>query len=213
MPAAKAVAEAGGSEQCRAPAIRAAAKQLAGRWQARRHACAQANWGSRPRACKAAAPVASSCWPMSTALRRPGLPGRRSPHWPSRSQPLCPVTSPARLRSESRCVRPSPPPWGRSKREIPHYYLASQIDFHAAQAWLLDHNRELWILSSACCRLRCCSRRPRWRCASSPAQRLPHQDGAFRPGLASMSAGPSSCAAAAWSRPRSTTPTDSRCPS
>ena len=32
---------------------------------------------------------------------------------------------------------------GRSKREIPHYYLASQIDFHAAQAWLLDHNREL----------------------------------------------------------------------
>ncbi len=31
---------------------------------------------------------------------------------------------------------------GRSKREIPHYYLASQIDFQAAQAWLLDYNRE-----------------------------------------------------------------------
>lgn len=31
---------------------------------------------------------------------------------------------------------------GRSKREIPHYYLSSQIDFHAAQAWLLDCNRE-----------------------------------------------------------------------
>ena len=31
---------------------------------------------------------------------------------------------------------------GRSKREIPHYYLSSQIDFHAAQAWLLDRNRD-----------------------------------------------------------------------
>lgn len=31
---------------------------------------------------------------------------------------------------------------GRSKREIPHYYLSSQIDFQAAQAWLLDYNRE-----------------------------------------------------------------------
>ena len=31
---------------------------------------------------------------------------------------------------------------GRSKREIPHYYLSSQIDFHAAQAWLLDYNRD-----------------------------------------------------------------------
>ncbi|MEN9904432.1 MAG: hypothetical protein RLZZ555_997 [Pseudomonadota bacterium] len=31
---------------------------------------------------------------------------------------------------------------GRSKREIPHYYLASQIDFQAAQAWLIGYNRE-----------------------------------------------------------------------
>jgi len=28
----------------------------------------------------------------------------------------------------------------RSKREIPHYYLASTIDFHAAQAWLDAYN-------------------------------------------------------------------------
>ncbi len=31
---------------------------------------------------------------------------------------------------------------GRSKREIPHYYLASTIDFAAASAWLEDYNRE-----------------------------------------------------------------------
>lgn len=31
---------------------------------------------------------------------------------------------------------------GRSKREIPHYYLSSPIDFHAAQSWLLDYNRD-----------------------------------------------------------------------
>jgi pyruvate dehydrogenase E2 component (dihydrolipoamide acetyltransferase) len=30
----------------------------------------------------------------------------------------------------------------RSKREIPHYYLASTIDFAAADAWLEDWNRE-----------------------------------------------------------------------
>ncbi len=31
---------------------------------------------------------------------------------------------------------------GHSKREIPHYYLSSQVDFHAAQTWLLDYNRD-----------------------------------------------------------------------
>jgi pyruvate dehydrogenase E2 component (dihydrolipoamide acetyltransferase) len=30
----------------------------------------------------------------------------------------------------------------RSKREIPHYYLTSTIDFAAASAWLAAHNRE-----------------------------------------------------------------------
>lgn len=30
----------------------------------------------------------------------------------------------------------------KSKREIPHYYLTSTIDFAAAQAWLADYNRE-----------------------------------------------------------------------
>lgn len=31
---------------------------------------------------------------------------------------------------------------GRSKREIPHYYLASPIDFQAATAWLAGYNRD-----------------------------------------------------------------------
>ena len=31
---------------------------------------------------------------------------------------------------------------GRSKREIPHYYLAETVDFAAAQAWLDDWNRD-----------------------------------------------------------------------
>lgn len=31
---------------------------------------------------------------------------------------------------------------GRSKREIPHYYLSSQIDFQAATVWLADYNRD-----------------------------------------------------------------------
>lgn len=30
----------------------------------------------------------------------------------------------------------------RSKREIPHYYLATTVDLHAAERWLADYNRE-----------------------------------------------------------------------
>jgi pyruvate dehydrogenase E2 component (dihydrolipoamide acetyltransferase) len=33
----------------------------------------------------------------------------------------------------------------RSKREIPHYYLATEIDMTAAQAWMEAHNREVPI--------------------------------------------------------------------
>ncbi|UZD64606.1 dihydrolipoamide acetyltransferase family protein [Marinobacter sp. AN1] len=29
----------------------------------------------------------------------------------------------------------------RSKREIPHYYLATMVDLHAAEAWLADYNQ------------------------------------------------------------------------
>jgi pyruvate dehydrogenase E2 component (dihydrolipoamide acetyltransferase) len=32
---------------------------------------------------------------------------------------------------------------GRSKREIPHYYLGTTIDFAAASSWLETHNRDL----------------------------------------------------------------------
>ncbi|MBF8221209.1 dihydrolipoamide acetyltransferase family protein [Halomonas sp. 328] len=30
----------------------------------------------------------------------------------------------------------------RAKREIPHYYLATTVDLHAAERWLTDYNRE-----------------------------------------------------------------------
>ncbi|WP_355660942.1 dihydrolipoamide acetyltransferase family protein [Halomonas salifodinae] len=30
----------------------------------------------------------------------------------------------------------------RAKREIPHYYLATTVDLHAAEQWLADYNRE-----------------------------------------------------------------------
>lgn len=30
----------------------------------------------------------------------------------------------------------------RAKREIPHYYLATTVDLHAAERWLADYNRE-----------------------------------------------------------------------
>ena len=30
----------------------------------------------------------------------------------------------------------------RSKREIPHYYLATTIDMHRAMTWLAEENRE-----------------------------------------------------------------------
>ena len=70
---------------------------------------------------------------------------------------------------------------GRSKREIPHYYLASQIDFQAAQAWLLDYNRErdpgqrllpaVLLLKATALALR-----------EQPRLNGFYQDGAYRPG-------------------------------
>ena len=70
---------------------------------------------------------------------------------------------------------------GRSKREIPHYYLSSQIDFHAAQAWLLDYNRDrepeqrllpaALLLKATALALR-----------EQPRLNGFYQDGAFRPG-------------------------------
>jgi pyruvate dehydrogenase E2 component (dihydrolipoamide acetyltransferase) len=71
---------------------------------------------------------------------------------------------------------------GRSKREIPHYYLASQIDFQAAQAWLLDYNRErdpgqrllpaVLLLKATALALR-----------EQPRLNGFYQDGAYRPGV------------------------------
>lgn len=70
---------------------------------------------------------------------------------------------------------------GRSKREIPHYYLSSPIDFHAAQSWLLDYNRDrepeqrllpaVLLLKAAALALR-----------ELPGFNGFCQDGAFRPG-------------------------------
>ena len=184
--------------------------QLAGRWQARRHALRASELGSRSRPARQRHTVASSCWPMSTALWRPGLPGRRSPHWPS-DRSRCARTSPARLRSGADASGHRRR-HGTLKREIPHYYLASQIDFPPPRPGCStttassDPRQRLLpaalLLKATALALR-----------EQPRLNGFHQDGAFRPGLASMSAGPSRCAAAAWSRPRSTTPTDSRCPS
>ena len=70
---------------------------------------------------------------------------------------------------------------GRSKREIPHYYLSSRIDFHAAQNWLLDYNRdrepEQRLLPAALL----------LKATALALRGLPrlngfYQDGAFRPG-------------------------------
>lgn len=70
---------------------------------------------------------------------------------------------------------------GRSKREIPHYYLSSPIDFHAAQSWLLDYNRdrepEQRLLPAALL----------LKATALALRDLPrlngfYQDGAFRPG-------------------------------
>lgn len=210
MPAAKAVAEAGGSEQCRAPAIRAAAT------------------AGRPLASPAARRRASELGVTLEGLQGSGAGGvivladvecaaatrPAGPQIAALAKPIAAVVpEPVRRGFDPEQMRQAiAAAMGRSKREIPHYYLASQIDFHAAQAWLLDTTASS-IPSSACCRLRCCSRRPRWRCASSPGSTASTRTARSGPGLASMSAGPSRCAAAAWSRPRSTTPTDSRCPS
>ena len=50
----------------------------------------------------------------------------RPPPLPPR--PAGAVEGAARRAGRRACARPSPPPWSRSKREIPHYYLATELD-------------------------------------------------------------------------------------
>jgi pyruvate dehydrogenase E2 component (dihydrolipoamide acetyltransferase) len=71
----------------------------------------------------------------------------------------------------------------RSKREIPHYYLATTIDFAAATAWLDTHNRDLAAedrVLPAALLLGACAR----ALAEVPALNGFYTDGAFRPGPA-----------------------------
>lgn len=70
---------------------------------------------------------------------------------------------------------------GRSKREIPHYYLASTIDFEAAATWLAAYNAErppqarllpaVLLLKASALALQAC-----------PQLNGFHENGAFRPG-------------------------------
>lgn len=69
----------------------------------------------------------------------------------------------------------------RSKREIPHYYLGSTVDFAAAAAWLADHNRDREpaerVLPAALL----------LKCVAKAVLEVPqlngfYADGAFRPG-------------------------------
>lgn len=70
---------------------------------------------------------------------------------------------------------------GRSKREIPHYYLASTIDFEAAAIWLAAYNAErppqarllpaVLLLKASALALKAC-----------PQLNGFHENGAFRPG-------------------------------
>lgn len=179
MPAAKAVAEAGGSEQCRAPAIRAAAT------------------AGRPLASPAARRRASELGVTLEGLQGSGAGGvivladvecaaatrPAGPQIAALAKPIAAVVpEPVRRGFDPEQMRQAiAAAMGRSKREIPHYYLASQIDFHAAQAWLLDHNRELdpeqrllpaaLLLKATALALR-----------EQPRLNGFHQDGAFRPG-------------------------------
>jgi pyruvate dehydrogenase E2 component (dihydrolipoamide acetyltransferase) len=65
----------------------------------------------------------------------------------SASSPMAdsaPVTAPARRGFDATQMRQAiAAAMGRSKREIPHYYLGTTIDFAAANSWLQAHNRDL----------------------------------------------------------------------
>jgi len=172
MPAAQAVVEVGVPEQCRAPAIRAAATV------------------GRPLASPAARRRARELGVTLEGLPGSGAGGaivlvdveRAAAARPGRPQIAAAVPEPVRRGFDPEQMRQAiAAAMGRSKREIPHYYLASQIDFHAAQAWLLDYNRELdpeqrllpaaLLLKATALALR-----------EQPWLNGFHQDGAFRPG-------------------------------
>ena len=94
---------------------------------------------------------------------------------------------------------------GRSKREIPHYYLSHTVDLHVALAWLTAFNSEQPVpnrLLPAVVLLKATALALR----EVPQLNGTYVDGEFRPGKASISAGRYHCAAAAWSRRRSLTP-------
>jgi pyruvate dehydrogenase E2 component (dihydrolipoamide acetyltransferase) len=84
----------------------------------------------------------------------------------------------------------------RSKREIPHFYLTSTLDFGPASAWLARWNGSR---RSACSRPCSCSRPPRWRCSSSRSSMRDGKTTGLRPPMAYILAWPHHSAAAGWS--------------
>ncbi len=96
----------------------------------------------------------------------------------------------------------------RSKREIPHYYLTQTLDLQSATDWLgatnADRSPEQRLLMGALF----------VRAAARAARAVPEVNGwyeqdAYRPSQRVHAASPSRCAAAGWSRRRSTTRTGS----
>ncbi|HXY34020.1 MAG TPA: dihydrolipoamide acetyltransferase family protein [Planctomycetaceae bacterium] len=59
---------------------------------------------------------------------------------PSVSQPSVPKPQPPSADQASRMRAAIAAAMARSKREIPHYYLQTTIDFHAAETWLAEEN-------------------------------------------------------------------------
>ena len=131
---------------------------------------------------------------------------------PARSEPG--AATPARHRPAPACRSGSGGPsailMARSKREIPHYYLATDVDCAPALAWLAGRNEALGRRpdppSGAAAQGDRAggTRRPR-------PQRLLGRRGAASAAPTSTSAWRSRCATAAWSCRRSTAPTG--CPS
>ena len=124
-----------------------------------------------------------------------------------RASAPAPAAAP-RDRRERRCARAIAAAMARSKREIPHYYLAHEIDLQRALALARASERERARSPSACCPRRCFVKAvalaPR---RSARAERLLARRRVPARRGQSTSASRSRCAAAGWSRRRSTTPT------
>ena len=75
-----------------------------------------------------------------TAKAPHGIPRAEAPPSPAVSKPLIPKAVPGKIDHHVAMRRVIASAMARSKREIPHYYLATTIDMSRAQAWLQAEN-------------------------------------------------------------------------